>query len=384
MLGEGNLRTRLLAAVDAVAPRLEAANFESETLGGPTDDTIAAFREADLLGLKSPRILGGAEADWTLQTEVFEKVAYHNLSAAWCLMLYADNTGKALASLSDAGLARVMQHGIPAICGGGGLKIGTLTPVEGGYRLNGDWIYGSGIPKADYAMMSAVVAGKEAPQMRSVVVPVGDLIVADNWQVMGLKGTGSCDFSARDVFLPGDLAFDPRAEPRRGGALFRLGWFGYAGLCMPAVMIGAARRVLDDLAALAMRKARGYIARTTLADRGVFQAFLGEADLKLKAARALCLETGARMLQEAGELGRSPDRNEAETRAAGAYAARCAIEVVNGAIAYAGGEAVRAGHTLERTLRDMHMAGTHVFVSDIAFENHAHFVMGKPDAALQA
>ena len=52
-------------------------------------------------------------------------------------------------------------------------------------------------------------------------------------------------------------------------------------------------------------------------------------------------------------------------------------------VAYAGGQGVRAGHRFERTLRDLHMAGTHMFVSDIAYENHGDFVMGLESAKLR-
>ena len=45
---------------------------------------------------------------------------------------------------------------------------------------------------------------------------------------------------------------------------------------------------------------------------------------------------------------------------------------------------MKAGHRFERTLRDLHMAGTHMFVSNIAYENHAQFLMGFPDAKVMA
>lgn len=384
---DGDTRRRLMAAIDAIVPRLEAGDLEGEANRGPTADVAAAMREAGLMALKAPREVGGDEADWTLQTEVFEKVAYHNLSAAWCLMLYADNSGKAAASLTEAGLARLMPDGqVPIVCGGGGLMMGELTPVEGGFRLSGRWIYGSGIPQTDYVLISAMIPGKDGaePQMRQCVVPIADITVVDNWNVMGLKGTGSSDFTADDVFVPEEMTFDPRAPSPRGGALFRLSTFGYAGLCMPAVMIGAARRALDDLAQLASAKSRGYVKKTTLAHRGVFQVFLGEADLKLKAARGLSLAMGEKLLADAERLGKSPEANEAEARAVGVFCSNTAIEIINGVISYAGGEGVKAGHRFERTLRDLHMAGTHMFVSNIAYENHAQFLMGFPDAKVMA
>ena len=59
------------------------------------------------------------------------------------------------------------------------------------------------------------------------------------------------------------------------------------------------RRALDAVTELAKQKKRGYRGNEVLvADRGSFQRFLGESDLRLRAAKALCIET----LEEAWEL----------------------------------------------------------------------------------
>lgn len=385
--GEAQAWAELSARIAAVAPRLETANAVSEAAGHLSPDAVAALREAGLLSIKSPRAAGGREMSWTLQIQALEQVAYHCVAAGWCLMLYIDNAGKALASLEDAAMRRVLADGrFPAVCGGGGLRIGELAEAAGGYRLTGRWIYGSGIAPADYALVRAKLPaqGERPPQVRQCLVPVADLAVVDNWQVMGLKGTGSADYEARDVFVPADMTFDAAAPALRGGALYRLGTFGYAGLCMPPVMLGAARRALDDLAAASVTHERGYVVRTKLGERQAFQAFLGRADLQLKAARALAIQMGERLLADAEVLGESPEANEAETRAVGVHCADVAIAVMGEIVRYAGGAGVRAGHRFERTLRDLHMAGTHMFVSDIAYENHAHFLMGLPDARLSA
>jgi indole-3-acetate monooxygenase len=375
-------RTALLDALDCAGPRLEALEAKAEAAAEPTREAVEILHDLGLVGLKSPRAVGGAEADWTLQIEVLERVAWYNLSAAWCLMLYFDNTGRALSSLPEAGVSRLLSGGrIPAVCGGGGLRMGQLTPAPEGWRLSGNWIFGSGLPQADYVNMSALTPDGV---MRQCIVPIADVVSADNWQVMGLKGTGSVDFSVNDAFLPSELSFAAGDPPLRGGHLYRLGVFGYAGLCMPAVMVGAARRALHDLAKAAATKSRGYTKKTTLADRGVFRAFVGESDLKLKAARLLTIATGERLLADVASSGAMSEANEAEARAVGVYCSQTAIAVMNGIIGYAGGEAVRAGRRFERTLRDLHMAGTHMFVSDIGYENHAEFVMGLADAKLSA
>ena len=375
-------RQSAVRRIAEIAARLEAAEDQAERAGEPTRSAVEALHDADLIGLKAPREVGGAEADWTTQIAVLEQVAWHSLSAAWCLMLYFDNTGCALAALSDEGVERLLAGGrIPAVCGGGGLRIGQLVPAEGGWRLSGDWIFGSGLPQADFVN----VTGRTPDgRLLQCVVPAHQVQSADNWQVMGLKGTGSSDFSIADAFVPDALTFARETPHRRGGPLYRLGVFGFTGLCMPAVMIGAARRALHDLAFGAASKKRGYIDKTTLADRGVFKAFVGRSALKLDAARALAVGMGEKLLAGAAGDAPPPEADEVEVRAVGAHCSDVAIAVANGVVAYAGGQGVRAGHRFERTLRDLHMAGTHMFVSDIAYENHGDFVMGLETAKLSA
>src|SRR6185295_5994454 len=85
--------------------------------------------------------------------------------------------------------------------------------------------------------------------------PANEVTLYDNWGgAVGLRGTGSCDFSVENYFLAGDLTFvwDLLApKPRRGGPSYLLPPFSYVAKEHGSVAIGAARRVLDELIALA-------------------------------------------------------------------------------------------------------------------------------------
>jgi alkylation response protein AidB-like acyl-CoA dehydrogenase len=381
------LRLRALAAVEAIGPLLESENAEAERLRAPTASMIKAMREAGLLGLKSPHEVGGDEADWPLQIDVLGRMAYYSISAAWCYMIYIDNIGSALANISDAGLARIIPNGeFPVICGGGGLHIGQLTKVPGGYRITGHWTYGSGIAQAEYVNVLAMIPpqGETQPQMFSCLLPVNDIELIDNWHVMGVRGSGSCDFAANDLFISDELVFAASLgvpKPKRGGDFFHLSPWAAVTLVLPAVMIGGTQRALDELTKSAASKARGYGKKVNLAERQVFQNFIGESDLALKAARNLMYYVGNKVLDDVRALGDSPEANDAEIRATGAYCAKIALEVMNGVVRYMGGAATQQGHLFERTLRDLHMAGTHMFINDIVVEQHGQFLMGLPYAS---
>ena len=71
---------------------------------------------------------------------------------------------------------------------------------------------------------------------------------------------------------------------------------------------------------------------------------------------------------------------DASARAAAAYATRTATDVLQGIVRFAGGDSLRSGQFLERALRDVTMASTHLLMSEVAYENHAQFLLGLPGA----
>ena len=374
-----NIGTRadLFDRINAIAPVLAADVAAGDQLRRLPDASVAAIREAGLLELKVPTVLGGDEAEPRLQFDVFERVAMSNACAAWCLFIYADSLGSACARLPDAGIERLLEHGFPTMSGGGGLRPGRLAPCDGGYRLTGNFRYGSGIHGARWVLLMGLV-GTDAgrPEIRMCVVAAAELDLADNWHVLGMKGTGSTDYSARDVFVPAEMTYPAASAPRRGGRMFRTGIAGYLGYPIPAVAIGIVQRSLDELVAGAATTMRGYGRPMALASRATFQSVVGEADLRLRAARALMLADGDALMDHVGRDAPNQRGREAQTRAAGAWAVRTASEVLADIIRFAGGSALREGTVIERAARDLSIVASHLLVSDSAYENHAQFLLG--------
>src|SRR5262249_32458626 len=144
-------------------------------------------------------------------------------------------------------------------------------PVAGGYRVTGRWSWASGIRHAEWVGGVTLVERKEEgpPESRFVMVPTSAVEIHDVWNVAGLKGTGSCDFSMTDLFVPEGFTFDLVAfQPQRGGPLYRLGLPGVLINEFVGFVLGVARRALDTIIELVQTKRRGYGPQTRLADRG--------------------------------------------------------------------------------------------------------------------
>ena len=376
-------RRVLMAAVESVRDTLEANAEESERIGTLAPASVVALYESGLLRLKMPHVLGGAEADLVTQLDVLEAVSRIDPSSGWCLMIGAASLGGLAAFLPDDSIEEVFVGGRPPKVAGAAAPSGTATPVDGGYRVTGRWQFGSGIQHAEWVSAGArVVNGFDGyPRQLRVIMPRHKVKVHDNWQVMGLRGTGSCDFSVDDLFVPDGFAWDSTlTEPVRGGALYRLGRPGFVTNEHSAFALGVARRALDAITEVAASKTRGYNSVNLLANRPAFQWMLGECDMRLRAARSLNVE----ILEEAWEsvcAGHTPPPPlQARMRSCATYTTDVAVDVTSRAFHYGGGAALFTTSILQQCLRDVHAAAQHQMVSDTAYENHGQFLLGLPDA----
>ena len=376
-------RRVLMDAVESVRDTLEAGASAAEAAATLPPASVDALYDSGLLRLKLPHVLGGAEADPVTQLDVLEAVSRIDPAAGWCLMIGAASLGSLSAFLPDEAIEDIFVGGRPPKVAGAAAPSGTATPVEGGYRLTGHWQFGSGIQHAEWVSAGALVAGgfDDYPRQLRVAMPRRQVKVHDNWQVMGLRGTGSCDFSVDDLFVPQRFAWDAaRTEPTRGGALYRLGRPGFVTNEHSAFALGVGRRALDALTEVAGGKTRGYNSTNLLANRPVVQRALGECDLRLRAARALNIE----ILEAAWQAvcaGHPPEPPlQAQLRSCATYTTDVAADVASQAFRYGGGSALFTTSVLQQCLRDINAAAQHQMVSDTAYENHGQFLLGRPDA----
>src|SRR5262249_20083230 len=141
--------------------------------------------------------------------------------------------------------------------------------------------------------------------------------------------------------------------------------------------LGAGRLALDAILALAQRKQRGLTpAAPTIARRPTFQRDLAEADLKLRTARALLVEIYEDVWATACAEAPLTPQQQVETRSAACYATQVAVEAATLAYRYGGGEANYLSSRLQRCLRDVYGAAQHQLVSNDAYEEHTHGLLG--------
>ena len=382
-LDRGEKQRVLMDAVASVREVLEAGAQEGEETATLPRASVDALFESGLLRLKLPHVLGGAEADLVTQLDVLEAVSEIEPSAGWCLLIGAASLGGVGAFLPDDAIDVIFPDGVPPKTAGVFAPLGTAVPADGGYLLTGRWSFASGVRHSQWISAGAKVVTQKPgyPAQIRATLRTSDVKIHDNWHVMGLRGTGSCDFSVSDMFVPESFAYDvSRNEPTRGGGLYRLGRPAFVTNEHAAFALGVGRRALHAVLEVGQSKSRGYTSVNPLAERPVFQRMLSECDLKLRAARALNVE----VLEDAWQVvsdGRTPEAPlQAQMRSCATYATDVAVEVCTQAFRFAGGAALQNSHILQRCLRDIHAGAQHQMVSDAAYENHGQFLLGLPTA----
>ncbi|MET0278049.1 MAG: acyl-CoA dehydrogenase family protein [Pseudorhodoplanes sp.] len=382
--GEPNAkRKELLDAVAAIAATLAASGPKSEELGTLAPDAVTALRDAGIFRLKLAAEMGGAEADPLTEMLVLEEVAYHDLTSAWCTMVGATAIASLGTFLPQSGLDKVFKGGRVPTAAISFFPAGQATRKNGGYRVNGRWRFNSGIRHAEWVLGGTVVQdsdnGNGGPIVMFSAFPAKDVTVFDNWGgVVGLRGTGSCDFSVQDYDLPEDQTFVwdlLKPQPKRGGPSYRLPPFSYVAKEHGSVALGGARRALDELVKIATTT-RGTFRSSKLDERQVVHRLIGQADLKLRAARALMHERYEQLWRKvnAGEMPDGPDI--ADVRAICVYATEVAIEIATMAYHFAGNTGLHHPHVIGRLVRDLNTAGIHQVMSDTAYENHGKYRLG--------
>jgi alkylation response protein AidB-like acyl-CoA dehydrogenase len=359
----------LVDSARSVSALIESDAAKAEAQNRLTDAVIAAIRDANLYALLVPSCLGGHEADLPVALQVCQELARADGSAGWCFMAQMCWNSAAGAYLGDSAIAEIFAKGPNVIVAGQGMPNGTAEIVDGGHIVNGHWRYGSGIAHADFIQCGCVLTknGKPlrktsgAPQIRLCATRPENVQVVENWDVMGLRATGSHDYLIKDLFVPDDFGYDTdETRPRRGGGIYRLGLKNTTALGHTAFALGVCRRALGELRELVLAKrssAYGCIGHVP-----AFQKDYAMADLQLRGLEALALDSwGA--VQEVIQDGREPGMATiAVIRAQTRHVHEVAADVISFAYKMAGGAALRAS-ALQRCFRDIHAGTQHVLVS---------------------
>ena len=379
----GERRAFALAAVAAIADELQSSAQESEALNRMSDRSIEALRTSGVLGIMTPDDLGGNVVDPVTAFEIVERIGYIDPATAWTTTILLEGAGELATVLAPHVATDVFEDGVALKAAS--LKPGNARQVEGGYFVSGTWDFVSGLHHADYVSATFLDAGPNGEQIRRAAVLSRDAItLCDDWRVLGMRGTGSSSFQAKDVYVADEYVYEPLGAPMRGDTpLALMGMVPYVLQMHPGMVLGAARRALDEVISAAPRMRRGSRINLTqppsLSEQTWFQRELGELDARVLAARALSLSTNSRV-RDVLDAGQRVDLELLDAmQTAATFAAKTAVEVVTRIFRHVGAAAIVEGSLYARLLRDLNTISAHGVLSEAGFETHAEFILGLQD-----
>src|SRR5215207_3557287 len=256
------------------------ANDASGELAAPV---VEALHDGGFFGMWVPQSVGGSELMPLDSLKVIEELTYGDPSVGWVHMAAGLAVGTGAAFLGDEAVSQLFGGERFPVIAGQGTRPGKAVEADGGHLLSGDWGFASGLKHSGYIHTAAVV--ESTGEFRIFVLPVEQATLIDNWDVLGLRGTGSIDYQIRDVFVPEEWShFGLLESSPRGGGFYGLGIIGIAMICHSGWALGMGRRLLDELRALVKQKA-GRPGQQV--DSEAFHGGFARAESTYRAARAL-------------------------------------------------------------------------------------------------
>jgi indole-3-acetate monooxygenase len=356
----------IVAAAKQLIPEVLASRQECERLRRIPTSIAEALAKAGLLQMYLPRSMGGPELSPVVVYHAVEEISRADGAIGWCTMI-ATCVSNSM-GLLQADVGREMA-GCPADMrlAGSIRPMGRARAVDGGYRIDGRWDFASGVNHARWLMCPCVIwDGDEpartpagVPMTRIFWVPAASATILDTWHVLGLRGTGSHDFSLAGVFVPETRSVATTDPPKERGLLYdprlHISWMWTATV---GNTMGIARGALDAFTELASRKST-TMSTTLLRDRPLVQARVAEAEAILSAGRAYVLLAVADLWKRASQGESDLDAAVVQARLAITHGMHEAVRAVDLVFHAAGTNAVYERNPLERHFRDIHVAVQH-------------------------
>ena len=387
----------LVARAADLKPVLRERQRDTERARRVSDETVSDLKAAELYKVLQPARYGGFEHDlWTF-TRCAAEIGAGCGSTAWVYATAAQHQWQ-IGMYDDAAQAEVWGDTPEAISASSYSPGGTAVETGGGYRITGKWLYCSGVLNADWMILGARIA-KDAdsdPYTQGyVLVPKAEFSVEDNWDVVGLIGTGSNDVILDDVFIPAHrmltleqaLSGRPPGAAVNPGPLWRIPFFAAISLCLSAPAMGMAQGALETyIDMIGVRKTRGAALSQpqSMADFPTIQTRVAEAAAAIDAAKMLvrrdCLD-----IMHIMEEGRPLTEDErARNKGDLSFAVKLARRATDLLFESVGGAGLSNDAMTQRFWRDLHSASKHISLNwDMCSTLYGRVSLGLPSGTAQ-
>ncbi|MGW2405531.1 3-hydroxy-9,10-secoandrosta-1,3,5(10)-triene-9,17-dione monooxygenase oxygenase subunit [Streptomyces sp. NPDC001739] len=354
---------RVLAAVRDLAPALRERAAEAEALRRVPASSVEELARAGFFRLLQPSAYGGFAADPGVFHAAVKEIAKACGATGWGAAVLGVHPWH-VALFDPRAQEEVWGEDRSARICSSYAPTGTVTPVDGGFRLSGRWRFSSGCDHAQWALLSGLVADAEGRpvDMRTFLVPRSEYRIDDVWDTVGLRGTGSNDLVIEDVFVPEHrtLGYGPMSaltcpgHRRNPEPLYRLPYAVVFTTTISTAIVGIAEGAYEDHVATARRRSQVSPGQR-VAEDPFAQVRLARAASDIDAAWLQLTRNMGEMYALARSGAELPMELRVRARRDQVRATERAVAAVDLLMENAGGSALRSGdHVLQRAWRDVH------------------------------
>jgi alkylation response protein AidB-like acyl-CoA dehydrogenase len=371
----------VLGRVRALLPDIAAQASEGEAARAVPPEIVAGLREAGVFRMTLPKAWGGEQLGLLDSADVVREIAEADGSTGWTVQ------ASSMAWFFLRGLPRktleeeVFADGADLMLRGAIAPKGRATPVEGGYRITGRWPLASGPFTPDWMLAGFVIDG--APPLpdggldiRVALIHPDQVTFLDTWKAVGLRATQSNDFTMDDVFVPEHHTGPLFGHNNIPAPIYDLP-YSPTGASHDAVILGALKGALGDIAELAASKRPAFNPKVLLGEDPVFQEQFAELELRTTALIALSERT-ARIVENRAFAGETPTPFEWFSYTGGTqHIHHEGIRILNELMTLSGSSGLYESSALQRRWRDIRCVSQHVVGNNGAVRRLGAFLSGQ-------
>lgn len=361
----------LLRRLEELRPQLEAGIEAGDRDRKVPAEGIEALRDAELLRLLTPRRFGGFELGFRSSVEMAIALGRIDGSTAWVTNL-GNGAAYLIGMMTDEAQHDVWSESPDVTSTACFNPSGTSRREGDNHIISGSWGWASGCHYASWALLNFFQYDENGAEIGPGfgLVPMSELTINDNWNAIGMRGTGSNALVGENIVVPQHrlLPWNPIFDgvypsPHKDETLYRTPY----GPALVALLIGPIIGIAEAALAHVIEKAPNRVLSGSgykhQVDSVGFQVMLGEAAAHAETARTLVLDMAAEIDAAAG-VGELISMNErARLRLKGVWGVKNAVDAIEILMSAYGASGFTETSPLQRMWRDANTAARHAGIN---------------------
>ncbi|MFT4563005.1 MAG: 3-hydroxy-9,10-secoandrosta-1,3,5(10)-triene-9,17-dione monooxygenase [Gammaproteobacteria bacterium] len=374
----------LIGRAQELAPILAQRAARTEQHRAPLDESIRDLIDAELLATLTPKVYGGHELPVSTMASITACLSAACPSTGWVAAFYMGAAWRTIA-FSEQAQREAFAEKPYILSAGQAAPLREVIKVDDGYRISGQTAWSSGSAHAEWInFMGMVQDGDRPPYPMTFMVPHSEVEIIDTWFVSGMRGTGSNDVKADDVFVPEyrasstSDALEGRAKGQaiHENPMYRQPFVPFLMCEVVPAVVGALRGAVDAFAQHT-RVRHGTISGAKAASKQAAQMRLARGHAAVDAAQILLDAYLDRYMRVRPEQNEILDRADMKLKAA--FITDLCRNAINDLARGFGGDGFRDHNPLQRYFRDINMLAVHAFLDiDNSAETYGRLMLGLP------